>query len=235
MKPENHYLRGAFAVFGDGNAVRELPEYIVFRFNPEQLSRSFQMEQARGEERLLAQGGASSPRSGLDLGQHRGGQSADAASGPLRERFSVQVRFDFDDRHQVMKILPANLGIAPEIAALEMLVQPGGDIPFARSTGRLAQERLLARPRRPTLLFIWGRQRILPVRITSLNINETMFNAELNPLRAEAEVGLEVLSGADASSPVVQRALAFMDLKRRALARLFHSTSAAQGTSILPL
>jgi hypothetical protein len=218
MKPENHYLRGAFAVFGDGSDVRELPEFIVFRFNPENLSRSFQMEQACGEKSL----------------QGKSGQNADAASGPLREHFSVQVRFDFDDRHQVTKALPARLGIAPEIAALEMLVQPGSDSPLAKSVGRLSPERLLARPRLPTLLFIWGRQRILPVRITSLTINETMFNAELNPLRAEAEVGLEVLSDAD-KSPVVQRALAFMDLKRRSLARLFHSTSVVQGTSILPL
>ena len=56
-----------------------------------------------------------------------------------------------------------------------------------------------ARPR-PTVLFVWGRKRVLPVRIASLKIDESVYNNQLNPVRAEIEASLEVLGEAEARS-----------------------------------
>jgi hypothetical protein len=55
------------------------------------------------------------------------------------------------------------------------------------------------RPNNPPLvLFVWGRQRVLPVNIQSLNITETAFSTDLNPIRAEVSVNLTVIEGPNA-------------------------------------
>ena len=45
------------------------------------------------------------------------------------------------------------------------------------------------------MLFIFGRKRVLPVNITSLNITETEFSTDLNPIRATVAVSLTVIEG----------------------------------------
>ncbi len=45
------------------------------------------------------------------------------------------------------------------------------------------------------ILFIWGRKRVLPVNINSMNITETEFSANLNPIRATVAVNLTVIEG----------------------------------------
>ncbi|MBE9534492.1 MAG: hypothetical protein IMF03_05775, partial [Proteobacteria bacterium] len=47
----------------------------------------------------------------------------------------------------------------------------------------------------PMILFIWGRKRVLPVNINSMNITETEFSTDLNPIRATASVSLTVIEG----------------------------------------
>jgi hypothetical protein len=63
-----------------------------------------------------------------------------------------------------------------------LLGKPGG-FSFTRS----------ANP--PLILFIFGRKRVLPVNITSMNITETEFSADLNPIRASIAVSLTVIEG----------------------------------------
>ena len=45
------------------------------------------------------------------------------------------------------------------------------------------------------MLFIFGRKRVLPVNINSLNITETEFSTDLNPIRATVAVNLTVIEG----------------------------------------
>ena len=45
------------------------------------------------------------------------------------------------------------------------------------------------------ILFIWGRKRVLPVNINSLNITETEFSTDLYPIRATVSVSLSVIEG----------------------------------------
>ncbi len=47
----------------------------------------------------------------------------------------------------------------------------------------------------PMLLFIWGRKRVLPVNINSMNITETEFSTDLNPIRATVSLNLTVIEG----------------------------------------
>ena len=46
----------------------------------------------------------------------------------------------------------------------------------------------------PLTLFVWGAQRVVPVRVTDLSITEEAFDAALNPIRAKVSLGLRVLS-----------------------------------------
>ncbi len=58
-------------------------------------------------------------------------------------------------------------------------------------------------PEAPLTLFVWGPERVLPVRLESLNITEEAHDALLNPVRARVELSLNVLSAHDfkASQP----------------------------------
>lgn len=47
----------------------------------------------------------------------------------------------------------------------------------------------------PTVLFVWGPGRILPVRVTGLTITEKLYDPLLlNPTHAEAQISLKVLT-----------------------------------------
>jgi hypothetical protein len=225
---ETKYLRGAFIAYEPGG-YPDRKRVIPFRFNPEALSRQLSVEQgeggAPGSEAGAASGGGSTgaPQE----------QGADASSGTLKESFSVQIRVDLADRVEGASELSADLGIAPEIAAIEELLYPVESEAQAPSDGT---EPTRARPQRWTVLFVWGRKRVYPIRITGITINETWHNAELNPVRAEIDVSAEVLGEADARDNVaVSSALKFTADNRRQLAQSFFDRTQSQGSNILPL
>ena len=88
---------------------------------------------------------------------------------------------------------------------------------------------------RPTVLFVWGHKRVLPVRIASLKIDESVYNAELNPVRAEIEASLEVLGEAEAQHhAAVRPALDHTHKARRELAETFYANASSQNTNIPP-
>ncbi len=223
---DTKYLRGAFIAYDPGgypdddNKKRTIP----FRFNPEGLARSLSIEQAQGGSGTEGAGGGSSSQSE---------QSADASSGALKESFSLLIRLDFVDRHQEADELDAELGLLPELSALEDLLHPAPSESADASDG---QEPVQQRSPRPTVLFVWGRKRVYPVRITAMNINETLHNSQLAPVRAEVEVSLEVVAEAEArDNRAVQDALAFQAENRRRWSQMFLDRTAAQNSNILPL
>jgi hypothetical protein len=216
------YLRGAFIAYEPGGYPNGEKKVIPFRFNPETLSRAFQVEQGKTGSGTDAKKGAG-----------KSDQGADAAGGTVKQSLTVQVRFDFDDRHQGLDGLPAELGILPEVSALESLLFPAETASDANSDGK---EPVKAKKERPTVLFVWGKKRVLPVRITGMNVNETRFNAELNPTRAEVDVALEVMGDADAKdNKAVSDALSFTASKRAECAKGFFDNTSSQSGSILPL
>jgi hypothetical protein len=52
-------------------------------------------------------------------------------------------------------------------------------------------------PESPLLLFVWGPGRVLPVRLTGFSITEQAYDGLLNPIRAEVDLTLMVLSTHD--------------------------------------
>lgn len=43
-------------------------------------------------------------------------------------------------------------------------------------------------------LFVWGKNRVVPVRVTDFSVTEEAFDPNLNPIRAKVSLGLRVLS-----------------------------------------
>lgn len=218
--------RGAFIAYEPGGYPNESQRVVVpFRFNPENLSRSLSIEQGRPQAGTQTSGGSG--------GEASTEQGADASSGTLKESFTIAVRFDVAHRLGSVQSLPQELGVAPEVAALESLLMP---VPPASQDASDGSEPQQQRPRRRTVLFIWGRRRVLPVRITGMNILESLASPTLDPTRAEVEVSMEVLGDTDAAdNRAVGDALAFTADKRRELADQFFEATASQGSNILPL
>jgi hypothetical protein len=46
-------------------------------------------------------------------------------------------------------------------------------------------------------VFVWSRNRVLPVRLTEISITEEAFDTGLNPIRAKVSLGLRVLNAND--------------------------------------
>lgn len=46
----------------------------------------------------------------------------------------------------------------------------------------------------PLVLFVWGKSRIVPVKVGDLSITEEAFDPMLNPIRAKVSLSLRVLS-----------------------------------------
>jgi hypothetical protein len=67
----------------------------------------------------------------------------------------------------------------------------------ASSTGAAARTWAVPNSMVPIVLFVWGPKRVLPVRVTTLTITETLYDAQLNPTHAEATLALRVLTPAE--------------------------------------
>ncbi len=46
----------------------------------------------------------------------------------------------------------------------------------------------------PLTLFVWSKERVVPVRLTDFSITEEAFDADLNPTRAKVSLGMRVLN-----------------------------------------
>jgi hypothetical protein len=85
-------------------------------------------------------------------------------------------------------------GIHPELALLETLVHPTSS--QLNGNNQLAQAGVLEIvPMESQLaLFVWSKNRVVPVRITDFSVTEEAFDPALNPTRAKVSLGMRVLS-----------------------------------------
>lgn len=148
---------------------------IALQYNPETLSRTLQPQGTGGI------GASSEP---LRL------------KGPPIETFKLDADIDatdqleFPDQHATA----VAVGVAPQLAALETIVYPDSAALIRNnqlaSAGTLEIVPVLA----PLPLFVWGADRVVPVRITDFAIVEEAFDTRLNPIRARVSLGLRVLN-----------------------------------------
>jgi hypothetical protein len=220
-------LRGAFVEYG----LSLPPLLVVFQFNPLQLSHNRSLSiKAPGSaatsgsdkttdkvERLQKKLEQTSLRkfhqSEKDLLAIRDKQVVEVDE----ETFSVELRFDATDKLNDGDTISEQFGIAPQLATLESMVYPKDESLLGEVLNMLSPRGFsFTRSQNPPLiLFIWGRKRVLPVNINSMNITETEFSPDLNPLRATVSVSLTVIEGENMVykySKVMKEAMSVLNL-----------------------
>jgi hypothetical protein len=116
--------------------------------------------------------------------------------GPAVETYKLEADIDATDQLEFPGQNPnaGAYGIGPQLALLESLMYPTAAqlarVDSQASSGTLEIAPMLA----PLVLFVWGKNRIVPVKVTDFGINEEAFDAALNPIRAKVNLGLRVLS-----------------------------------------
>jgi hypothetical protein len=132
--------------------------------------------------------------------------------------------------------LVLQVGIHPQLSALEGLVYPtASQLQSNRAlsvSGALEIAPMLA----PLTLFVWSKQRIVPVRLTELSVTEEAFDPNLNPLRAKVSLGLRVLSVDDLGFDQTGGSLymAYLQNKEKLAAKASAGTLGALGLTGLP-
>lgn len=115
---------------------------------------------------------------------------------PAIETIKLDAEIDATDQLEFPDQNPnaAQFGIYPHLAALETLIYP--------TSSQLQRNHSLAQSgtleilpmMAPLALFIFGINRILPVRLTEFSITEEAFDPNLNPIRAKVSLGMQVFS-----------------------------------------
>jgi hypothetical protein len=165
-------LRGGLVLIdADTGALRRI---IALQYNPDTLTRTFQIK-GTGTE---------------------GGDRSEALrlKGPAVESFKLEAELDATDRLATGDGQATKLGLQPELATLELLVHPTSRQLTANAALAAQGELEIIPSRTPLTLFVWGPNRVAPVRVTEFSITEEAFDVALNPIRAKVSLGLRVLS-----------------------------------------
>jgi hypothetical protein len=165
-------VRGAIvAIDVDTSAVLRV---IALQYNPDTVTRTLQVH-AVGDQRT----DRSQP---LRL------------TAPPSESIKVDAEIDATDQLEVGDGQAVTLGIHPQLAALETLLYPTSAQLLARNDAQSSGTLEIAPMESPLTLFVWSKQRIIPVRLTDLSVTEEAFDVGLNPLRAKVSLSMKVLS-----------------------------------------
>lgn len=158
-----------------------IPNIVLFQYNPEKISHTI------------------TPWNPGEVDQtQRGAQAPTVQPFDPKESFSLSLELDATDDLEDEVRTAIKFGVADRLAALKKLTYPSqglfGDL--LRSAKALAggAECKVERPTVPVALFIWGPGRVVPVRVTSFSVEETLHSPKLFPLHATVSLGLEVMT-----------------------------------------
>jgi len=114
--------------------------------------------------------------------------------GPPVETIKLEAEIDATDQLEVADPTATQVGLHPQLAALELIVYPTSAQLQANNAMEQSGTLEIAPMQAPLSLFIWSKNRILPVRLTDFSITEEAFDTALNPIRAKVSLGMRVLS-----------------------------------------
>jgi hypothetical protein len=164
---------GLVLVDSDSGAVQRV---ISLQYNPDTLSRTL-APQAIGSE-------------GGDRSQVLRLKGPPIETIKLDAEIDASDQLEFPDKNRAA----VEVGVAGQLAALETIVYPtSADLIANRKladSGTLEIAPMTA----PLVLFVWSKNRIVPVRMTDFGITEEAFDPSLNPIRAKISLGMRVLN-----------------------------------------
>lgn len=116
--------------------------------------------------------------------------------GPPHETIKFEAELDVTDQLEFPKQNPteARDGLFPVLAAIETIVYPPSGQLLANNAQAALGTIEISPVEGPLSLFIWSKNRILPVRLTDFSITEEAFDTSLNPIRAKLSLGMRVLT-----------------------------------------
>jgi len=160
-----------------GGAVRRI---IALQYNSDTVSHRYQVQGAGGDG---------------------GGERAQPfrLKGPAIETITLDAEIDATDQLEFpdRNADAVAFGIAPHLAVLEALVNPSVDELLALAAQSANGTLEVLPPEAPLVLFIWSKNRVVPVRVTDFSITEEAFDPTLNPIRAKVSLGLRVMTTDD--------------------------------------
>jgi hypothetical protein len=146
---------------------------IVLQYNPDSITRSLK-PQSVGEE---------ADRSEILR-----------LKGPPIETINCDIEIDATDQLAAGNSTAMNLGIQPQLSALELLIYPSSAVLIANEVLSLVGTIEILPMESALTVFVWSTTRITPMRITDLKITEEAFDPQLNPIRAKVSLGMRVLN-----------------------------------------
>jgi hypothetical protein len=192
---------------------------IALQYNPDSLSRTLQIQATPG-------------------GQDGVRVDALRLRGPAIETIKLEAELDATDQLEFPTQYPlaAQYGLQPQLAQLEMLVNPTVESLSADDAMANAGTLEIIPLEQPLTLFVWSKSRVVPVRLTDFSITEEAFDAALNPIRAKVSLGLRVLSVDDLgfSSPGGHMFMSYLGNKQQLASRATSAAISVLGLGGLP-
>lgn len=176
-------LKGALVGVGLMGA---LESTVVFQYNPDTLTRRLEPRSAKPE-----------------------GEKGDMTrlAGPPKETITVSIEIDATDQLEEGNALAVATGITPTLSALELMLYPKSSLVIANAVMSAMGTIEVLPAQGPLVLFVWGPTRVVPVQVTGITITEEAHDTLLNPIRAKAELTLNVLGYNDLPTLSLGRAL----------------------------
>jgi hypothetical protein len=154
-------------------------QIVVLQYNPDSISRTLQIQ-------------GIGPEPGDRL------EALRLKSPPLE---TIKLDAEIDATDQMETATPgstvAQLGIYPQLAALEVMVYPTSRQLMDNDNQSQLGTLEIAPMEAPLALFVWSQVRVLPVRLTDFSVTEEAFDPNLNPIRAKVSLGMRVLTVSD--------------------------------------
>jgi|ERR1700678_1684642 hypothetical protein len=167
-------LRGAFISVASNTPN---PPIISFAYNPVTLDRQLSPMMVGGDE----------------------GDRSEAVrfTAAPSQTINLEIELDATDALEKGDATATNYGIHPQLAALELLVYPTSQTVTTSQNFLTSGAMEIAPMTAPRTLFVWGPERVLPVRISSFAVKESLFDTKLNPIRATVTVNMRILTYSD--------------------------------------
>jgi hypothetical protein len=168
-------VRGGIATMDPDTAT--VQTVIALQYNPDSLSRTLQIQAMPG-------------------GQDGVRVDALRLRGPAVETIKLDAELDATDQLEfpAQNPLAAKYGLHPQLAQLEMLINPSVET-LQRDDALANAGTLEIIPlEQPLTLFVWSSTRVVPVRLTDFSVTEEAFDPNLNPIRAKVSLGMRVLN-----------------------------------------
>jgi hypothetical protein len=225
--------------------VLPVPNVIVFQINPDTMTHTW-TQPAAADAAVLK-------------------QNPLAVKGDPKESFKFTLKMDAEDTiargNPVASGIAVASGVYSRLSALERLQYPvpakktdlvgsvsvsvsvggaaGAAAGAALGGGGAAQATQVPTFQLPTVLFVWGPWRVLPVKVKDFAVTEKKYDFLLNPTQVEASISLDVLTqdelkALSGGAELAQVAYAWTDVNRLAFAAENVANTADAGPILFP-